>query len=775
MLYFAGTGSPRKQGDTRTGRPIQQGEFPLVSVRGELHLLSENDRGVFILEEPRFTVGRGPQNSLCLPDAAVSRYHAQIVRLGRDFLLQDLGSTNGSYVNGTRVSEQLLNNDDTIQFGKAGPKLLFKQFTETGSQPTVERHPTGGTSNLIRSLADKLDRIEADSDEEVNMRCVLAEAHINMGDYQKALDQFSKYSDPVRLQTLPPQYRANVLYWMGRIQAETKEYTSAIDLLQRSLALYEESGDDTGIGKTRATLGRALIGTNDLISARDHLHRALLMARRAGNTRLAAEIHLMVGRVDWKEGDLEGARYNWSRAARLSEDTDDAILQARVQLQLALILYSEGNLKEAVPAYQAAIDKLEKSDNVRFLLKAYSQLSRVLTRMGSWVAAERLLEDRLRLARENRLTKSEAIAMTDLAEIRLLQGNVSAAGSVIETALQRHGATVYPRTQRILARILSMRKQPAEAISSLIKGLEAARKKDALEEQVLTLLELSLAYLEVGNTEQARKQLEAAESVSSLDPALTLMGRALYTRGCLMAALNQPSDANLCFTQSLSIFKTIDDPYRTGQCHLAMGTLRAKLGRLESARAHLEEAQRVFNKLGAVSELHTVELQLGSGTYDQVQASMTITMSSNLYKTAPLALGLTQTLLPESITEHNLPRRVLLAEANDELASLLTNGFEVENYIVDTVQDGRAALEKAIDRDARYDILVLDALLEHSSGFDICRELRKRKIEKPVVLLGGRRGVEDKIEALQSGADDLISKDGLIFEELLAKMEALLR
>ncbi len=767
---------PRKSGLTPhlTGRLIRQGEFPFVSVRGELHLLSGNGGGVFILEEPRFTIGRGPQNSLCLPDAAVSRYHAQIVRLGRDFLLQDLGSTNGSYVNGVRVSEQLLNNDDNLQFGKAGPKLLFKQFTETGSQPSVERHPAG-TSSLIRSLSDKLDNIETDSREEVNMRCVLAEAHINMGDYQKALNQFSKYSDLTRLQSLPPQFRANVLYWMGRIQAETKEYNSAIDLLQRSLPLYEETGDDTGIAQTRATLGRALIGTDDLLSARDHLHRALLMARRAGNTKLAADVHLMVGKVDWKEGDLEGARYNWSRAAHLAQDTDDAILQARVQLQLALILYSEGNLKEAVPAYQAAIDKLEKSDNVRFLLKAYSQLSRVLTRMGSWVAAERLLEDRLRLARENRLTKAEAIALTDLAEIRLLQGNVSAAGSVIETALQRHGATVYPRTQRILARVLSMRKLTAEAIAALIKGLEVARRKDALEEQVLILLELTLACLEVGDTEQARNQLEAAELVSSLDPALTLMGRALYTRGCLMVALNQPSDANLCFTQSLSIFKTIDDPYRMGQCHLAMGTLRAKLGRLESARAHLEEAQRIFNKLGAVSELHSVELQLGSGTYDQVQASMTITMSSNLYKTAPLALGLTQTLFPESITEHNLPRRVLLAEANDELASLLMNGFEVENYIVDTVQDGRAALEKALDRDARYDMLVLDALLEHNSGFDICRELRKRKIEKPVILLGGRRGVEDKIEALQSGADDLISKDGLIFEELLAKMEALLR
>ena len=72
-------------------------------------------------------------------------------------------------------------------------------------------------------------------------------------------------------------------------------------------------------------------------------------------------------------------------------------------------------------------------------------------------------------------------------------------------------------------------------------------------------------------------------------------------------------------------------------------------------------------------------------------------------------------------------------------------------------------------------VLILDALLEHKSGFDICREMRKSKRETPVILLGGRQGVEDKIEALQSGADDFLSKRNLVFEELMAKIDALLR
>jgi len=106
---------------------------------------------------------------------------------------------------------------------------------------------------------------------------------------------------------------------------------------------------------------------------------------------------------------------------------------------------------------------------------------------------------------------------------------------------------------------------------------------------------------------------------------------------------------------------------------------------------------------------------------------------------------------------------------------LLLKGLEVENYAVTRVQDGRTAYEQTTLSIAGYDLMILDALLEHRSGFDVCRELRKRKLETPVILLGARQGLEDKIEALQSGADDFLSKRNLVFEELLAKIDALLR
>jgi tetratricopeptide (TPR) repeat protein len=220
--------------------------------------------------------------------------------------------------------------------------------------------------------------------------------------------------------------------------------------------------------------------------------------------KLRAETHYLLGKVDWKEGDFEGSNYNWGRASRMAEETSDAMLRGRVQMQQALLLYTEGKLKEAIPVYQAAIQQLESTGNVRLSLKAYSSLSRVWTRLGSWSMTAKLMEDRLRLAREYRLAKAEAVALTDLAELKLLQGDLPAAERAIEESLSRHGQTVYARTQRILGRILLARRRLAEAIEALEKGLAAARSSRAIEEQALIGFELAQALAEDGDLAKAR-------------------------------------------------------------------------------------------------------------------------------------------------------------------------------------------------------------------------------------------------------------------------------
>ncbi len=753
-----------------------------MSVRGELHLngnsVSGGDSGVIEIETPRFTIGRGPENSLCIPASVVSRSHAELIRIGDDFLLRDLGSTNGSFVNGVRVSEQMLNDGDLLRFGNNGPETVFKLIEkETGQIIELQPHPRSTTANLIDALSGKLEFLQNDVCEEANLRRVLAEAHLNKGEHDRALEVLTKYNDTTNLIALPISFRATVLLWVGRVYLECKQLELAIDALQRSLSIFKQAsdgkGDETGVADAQASLGRALISSGDLLGARDHLHRAMLATRRAGNVRLRAEVHYLLGKVDWKEGDFEGARYNWGRASRMAEETNDALLQGRVQLQQALVLYTEGKLKEAAPAYQAAIQLIETTGNVRLLLKGYSSLSRALMRLGSWTAVEKLLENRLRLARQHQVFKAEAVALTDHAELKSLQGDLNSATQSIEHALQRHGQTVYARTQRIYGRILQARRKTAEAIEALEKGLAASRERGAIEEQVLIGLDLALIHAENGDLAKAREQLDAAEAATSLDPALNLMARALYTRGVIYAKAFQTNEANRFFSQSLSIFQTIGDPFRTALCHAAIGALRIDQNRLESARAHLEEAQRMFAKLGAMTELRRIEARLTSTTLVDVPAAMTTVLPA-FSGTARLSMAHKATTTLQTPSQP-ARQQVLVAVANEELAAIMRRGLEVENYSVERVQDGREAIERAIDPSQNYHLLILDALLEYRSGFDVCRELRKKKRETPVILLGGRQGLEDKIEALQSGADDFLSKRNIVFEELLAKVEALLR
>jgi tetratricopeptide (TPR) repeat protein len=751
-----------------------------MNVRGEIHLVAANgERKVVPVETPHFTIGRDTENSLCLPATMVSRRHADLNRVGVKYFLHDKGSRNGSFVNGVRITEKELNDGDTLRFGGNGPEVIFRMYEkESGEVILPPDHEPSATDGLVPSITRQLENPQSDVCEEANNRRLLAEARLNKGDHDGALEAVAKYNDVTNIIALPVPFRASVLLGLGWVYLERKQLELAIDALGRSLNFYNQSsegkGDDTGIAGAHAALGRALISKGDFLAARDHLHRAMLAARRADNVRLRAEAHHQLGRVDWKEGDFEGARYNWGRAERMAEETSDALLHGRVQLQHALILYAEGKLKEAIPAYHQAIQQIKSTGNVRLLLKAYSGLSRAMMRLGSWSATAKLLADRLELARQHKLGKAEAIALTDRAELKLFEGDLAAAQQAIEQALARHGQTVYARTQRILGRVLLERRQFAEAIEALEKGLAAARARGTIEEQVLIGFELALARAETGDPVGALEQLESAEAATSLDPALTLMARALYTRGWIAAQAHELNEANRSFGQSLSIFQTIGDPYRAALCHSAIGALRLSQGRPESARGHLEEAREAFARLGAMNELRRVEARLASATLAGVQAAMTNVLPA-MNATARLSLGRQSTTGALSTAASPAMQRILVAVASDDLAAVLKRGLEVENYLVDRAQDGREAIERALASSSVYHLLILDALLEHKSGFDVCRELRKQKRETPVILLGGRQGVEDQIEALQSGADDFMSKRNMVFEVLMAKIEALLR
>ena len=117
-------------------------------------------------------------------------------------------------------------------------------------------------------------------------------------------------------------------------------------------------------------------------------------------------------------------------------------------------------------------------------------------------------------------------------------------------------------------------------------------------------------------------------------------------------------------------------------------------------------------------------------------------------------------------------KRLLLVEDEPGLVLTLTDRLTREGYAVDSSADGESGLERASSEG--FDLVLLDVMLPRLGGFDVLRELRKRNIETPVIMLTARGQVVDKVVGLKLGADDYVTKP---FEmvELLARIEAKLR
>jgi two-component system alkaline phosphatase synthesis response regulator PhoP len=117
-------------------------------------------------------------------------------------------------------------------------------------------------------------------------------------------------------------------------------------------------------------------------------------------------------------------------------------------------------------------------------------------------------------------------------------------------------------------------------------------------------------------------------------------------------------------------------------------------------------------------------------------------------------------------------KRLLLVEDEPGLVLTLTDRLTREGYAVESSADGESALERAAAE--AFDLILLDVMLPRLNGFDVLRELRRRSVDTPVIMLTARGQVVDKVVGLKLGADDYVTKP---FEmvELLARVEARLR
>ena len=117
-------------------------------------------------------------------------------------------------------------------------------------------------------------------------------------------------------------------------------------------------------------------------------------------------------------------------------------------------------------------------------------------------------------------------------------------------------------------------------------------------------------------------------------------------------------------------------------------------------------------------------------------------------------------------------RRVLVVEDEESLVMTLRDRLESEGYAVTVANDGETAFDLATRQP--FDLVLLDVALPRKNGFDVCRDLRGRGVQTPILMLTARGQVIDRVLGLKLGADDYLTKP-FDAAELLARIEALLR
>jgi two-component system OmpR family response regulator len=116
--------------------------------------------------------------------------------------------------------------------------------------------------------------------------------------------------------------------------------------------------------------------------------------------------------------------------------------------------------------------------------------------------------------------------------------------------------------------------------------------------------------------------------------------------------------------------------------------------------------------------------------------------------------------------------RVLLVEDDKKIASFISKGLKEAGFATDHAEDGVDGLHLALNEP--YDAAIIDIMLPSLDGLSLIEELRRKKINTPIIVLSAKRSVDDRIKGLQIGGDDYLTKP-FSFSELLARVQALIR
>lgn len=116
--------------------------------------------------------------------------------------------------------------------------------------------------------------------------------------------------------------------------------------------------------------------------------------------------------------------------------------------------------------------------------------------------------------------------------------------------------------------------------------------------------------------------------------------------------------------------------------------------------------------------------------------------------------------------------RILAIDDDNRITSFIERALRAEGYRTEVAVDATQGIEMAANE--QYDLLLLDVMLPGMTGIEVCRNLREHGVQTPILMLTGKDSVSDRVNGLEAGADDYLTKP-FAFEELMARIKAVLR
>jgi hydrogenase-4 transcriptional activator len=442
-------------------------------------------------------------------------------------------------------------------------------------------------------------------DEQIQIRCALAEAWLLQDDVRQATESLGQ--PPEGRERLDPARLSDLWRLHGRLAVARGEPSRGIAFLTKALRQAERAHDSRAIGLAHYELGLCYRQVGDMAIVREHITKAASALHAAGDRRHLAMVHSLSGVTRAQEGRLDEAVAALRQAERLAVIVEAGDVLATVCGNQANVALMQHRHEQALALAERSVELQQQAGTPHGLGVALASLGQICVRVGSLKRAEDALNRALDVRSPLQFMRETTGGVFDtLAQIHLIRGQHDEAGRCLQKAREAYGPTVAGRWYQWSVRALEARValRRGDGASALAIAAEVAGSSDApaiyaLQAELIAIESL----LALGRTDEAEQRLEAI--AGRVDPGAMsgTWGEFLRMRGRLHAAAGHSIEAYHDFGQSVSVFDLLGEGYQSGLSYLELGRLAAAAGARSRAARYLTDAATIFEGLGAAPDL----------------------------------------------------------------------------------------------------------------------------------------------------------------------------